>query len=467
MMWSIFSAKKQHVLTLVLAATLGFFTASAMSKPLEVHFSPNWSPLNMDDEAGKLIGINIDFAELISQKAGHQIKLINNPLWVDVLDNFENGRVDMTLGASNESEEWSEIALFSKPYASFPVAVATQTHRPFVSDFSYLQGKKIAVGINYNAYHILQEQYPNFHFVEVDTTYEGLELLAAGEVYAVADILPVLTQRLIDYGYTNLKIGGVSEHVSELRVMINKNRPDILADVNEAIDRITPKEQSKILAKWLNVHVPDDKVNPWLVYGLSTTAFVLLVTGAMLIRLKRKHARLSHAYIRDKLTETYTREYAEEELYKQQTLFSRTQQDCSVVLLDIDRFKQVNDNFGHAVGDKVLIQFAQVISKRLRGSDVLARWGGEEFMLILPNTGIGGAEKLMLKLKDSIKHTQFTGVKRVSFTAGIAAFDGTTLVSDIVKKADVALYHGKNNGRNQIVIDGTIQPEQTLSVNAA
>ncbi len=132
----------------------------------------------------------------------------------------------------------------------------------------------------------------------------------------------------------------------------------------------------------------------------------------------------------------------------------RTKEQLSVMMIDIDYFKSVNDKYGHAVGDEVLKEFANVTKRQLRDSDLFARYGGEEFVIVLPNTGIEGAEKLADKIRHTIaSHYLVTekGEIQITISIGVSALSGhDTSLDDILSRADKALYRAKENGRNRI-----------------
>jgi diguanylate cyclase (GGDEF)-like protein len=125
--------------------------------------------------------------------------------------------------------------------------------------------------------------------------------------------------------------------------------------------------------------------------------------------------------------------------------------EISVALLDIDHFKRVNDDYGHTVGDQVLQQFAEVLSRQLRASDILVRWGGEEFLLILPGIDVSGALQALERLRHSpaLEYLSPRGLQ-VTFSAGIINARGMSC-NDLVEGVDQKLYQAKGRGRDRIV----------------
>ncbi|TKB50564.1 GGDEF domain-containing protein [Ferrimonas sediminicola] len=120
------------------------------------------------------------------------------------------------------------------------------------------------------------------------------------------------------------------------------------------------------------------------------------------------------------------------------------------ILGDVDHFKRVNDEFGHQVGDRVLITIAELIQSSLRSSDYAGRWGGEEFLLICPQTELSQATKLAERIRQQIVEHRFDTGKRLSISFGVAAFAEGDSVSSLTTKADRALYQAKSGGRNQV-----------------
>ncbi len=156
---------------------------------------------------------------------------------------------------------------------------------------------------------------------------------------------------------------------------------------------------------------------------------------------------------RDALTGVANRMAANERLQFEQQRFQRTQQLYAILMLDIDYFKRINDNFGHDVGDQVLIKTADILQHQLRRTDFIARFGGEEFLVILPETGIEGAMQLAEKLRNAIAEYPFAVVNSVTLSIGVAVVNFSDQFSDsLLKRADQALYRSKHQGRNQVSV---------------
>ena len=158
------------------------------------------------------------------------------------------------------------------------------------------------------------------------------------------------------------------------------------------------------------------------------------------------------AYV-DGLTGMFNRRFFEIRIVEELERAQRYHGSMSVIMLDIDKFKKMNDEFGHLLGDEVLRQVSSIFSAQLRKADVACRYGGEEFAIIVPETTGDHALAVAEKLRQVIENWHFPGVSRkVTVTGGVASYpqNGTTR-DDLVRAADEALYAGKQAGRNRIL----------------
>ncbi len=163
---------------------------------------------------------------------------------------------------------------------------------------------------------------------------------------------------------------------------------------------------------------------------------------------KRQEQALRFQATHDALTGLHNRRHTQRALHRELQLSQRTGQPVSVVLFDLDHFKRVNDSFGHAAGDRVLKRIASLVRARVRDTDITGRWGGEEFLVILPGTDETGAGKLAEGLRLRVEQTDFALPERVTVSVGYAEATATEDVDDLFKRVDDALYSAKRAGRN-------------------
>ena len=159
----------------------------------------------------------------------------------------------------------------------------------------------------------------------------------------------------------------------------------------------------------------------------------------------------------DDLTALPNRRYMSEVMEKEEKRHRVTRETLCVALIDIDFFKQINDRYGHTVGDQVQKGFASRFRDALRGTDIIARWGGEEFLFLLPETDLATAASVMDRIHSELSsvYVPFLGTHLdVTFSAGLTRLDLNGTMGDAIFRADAAMYHAKQNGRNKVhVVD--------------
>ncbi len=166
--------------------------------------------------------------------------------------------------------------------------------------------------------------------------------------------------------------------------------------------------------------------------------------------LERRTEKLEKLASTDPLTQLYNRSVFVSLYEKEKAIMNRHKMPMSIVLMDIDHFKKINDTYGHPVGDKVLKKIAKLLTAHLRSSDVVCRWGGEEFIFLLPNTNISGAKEITEKLRKIIEKADFEEVQKVTASFGATQITLDDEIDLAVKRTDTALYKAKANGRNRV-----------------
>lgn len=162
------------------------------------------------------------------------------------------------------------------------------------------------------------------------------------------------------------------------------------------------------------------------------------------LKLEEKQART------DGLTQCYNKTMFNKFLAMEIKKADRHDYTFSMIILDIDNFKSVNDTFGHLVGDYVLKEIATISSQNIRESDVFARWGGEEFCILLPQTVLENAVAVADKLRRILAAHDFGEAGHQQCSFGVAEYFKDNRQADLVRQADEALYHAKHNGKNRV-----------------
>lgn len=178
-------------------------------------------------------------------------------------------------------------------------------------------------------------------------------------------------------------------------------------------------------------------------------------------QLNKALEKLEQANRIDGLTQVFNRKHWEECLAKEFARARRYQHDLSLIMLDLDNFKQLNDNYGHQGGDTILIESAKIVSQLLRLGDLFGRYGGEEFAIILPDTDLAGAEEVAERIRQKISSADMSYREhKVNVTAsiGVATINDFDIsYEDMIRGADKALYRAKASGRNQVCVEQQVE----------
>ncbi len=200
----------------------------------------------------------------------------------------------------------------------------------------------------------------------------------------------------------------------------------------------------------IHLWITDNPIRP---VHFLIPVFVSIVVGFTFASNKILQLELIQLANTDKLTGAANRLYFDKRLNQEIDRAKRYKHLFSIIYLDLDHFKQVNDQYGHITGDEVLKGFSDIVNKINRESDVFARFGGEEFIILAHMTNKNAAYTLYSRIKKAIDEHEFKRVKTISFSAGITEFDiENDSIDSILERADKALYNAKNNGRSQAVI---------------
>ena len=154
----------------------------------------------------------------------------------------------------------------------------------------------------------------------------------------------------------------------------------------------------------------------------------------------------------DTLTQAFNRTKFQEVIKKELERAKRYYHSLSVVMFDIDHFKKVNDTYGHAVGDSVLQALTKIVKENLREIDYLVRWGGEEFILITPETDIERARVLADRIRKATESYKFDQAGRITVSFGVAEYKPDDTEDTLIKRADDAMYEAKKKGRNRVEV---------------
>ena len=177
----------------------------------------------------------------------------------------------------------------------------------------------------------------------------------------------------------------------------------------------------------------------------------LFEVGDMAVQLNASLQQIEHLAVTDSLTDTYNRRKFDEIIAEEHDNGKNKKPPFSLIMFDIDYFKRVNDKFGHSVGDEVLKQLCRLIRGLIRQGDLLIRWGGEEFILLLPATEMKEAEPFAERVRLEVEQETFPKVGQITISLGVAQLREGDSIDDLIKRVDNSLYKAKRQGRNRVI----------------
>jgi len=167
--------------------------------------------------------------------------------------------------------------------------------------------------------------------------------------------------------------------------------------------------------------------------------------------LKAQNEQIKRLSITDHLTGLFNRQKMDELLSHEIHRAQRSHSPFSLIMLDLDYFKSVNDSYGHQVGDEVLIEAAQILQQSIRKTDAVGRWGGEEFLIICPDTDAQGGAQLAESIRSKIAQHRFSVAGHRTASLGVSHYHTSDSAKSLLERADSALYQAKQQGRNCVV----------------
>ncbi len=189
---------------------------------------------------------------------------------------------------------------------------------------------------------------------------------------------------------------------------------------------------------------------------LRLTVSLLLCVGLSFIfanQVAQQRRQLVKLAVTDGLTQCYNRTELSRVLRNMTAMNHRYRQTASIIMIDLDRFKPINDSLGHLVGDQILLEFAELLSSRLRRTDALFRYGGEEFVVLLPETPLDKAKLVAESLREAVEKHRFAGVSRITMSAGVTELQADEEWGKWLDRSDTLMYRAKRAGRNRVASD--------------
>lgn len=436
-------------------------------EPLEFAYNGNQNDMR---------GISIDTLHIVEKQLDIKFENVPTKNWKESQQFLKEKKCDI-LPAAIKNPERLKYANFTKPYLNFPLAILTHRDKGFVPSLESIIDKKMSRRDGSGMISKLKNRYPNINIIETKSTQESFKYVSEGKAYFTIEMMPIISNIMSKYIIEDIHISGYTDMMYHLSIAVKNDSVVLLNILNKSLSTISQRKHDNIYKKWVTP-VIKEKVHS-IDYGLvyTTITFSLLFIILILFwnkRIRQEKEKVDHLYNTlkdkelklkdankqlkllssiDKLTGIYNRRKIDEVLTKEYDRSSRTGDVFSLAMLDIDHFKSVNDNFGHQVGDVVISDISKLITNSIRKVDVVGRWGGEEFLIIIPNTQSYGMKISVEKIRKNIEEYYFDKVGNKTVSIGVSSYKAGDTVDTILKRCDDALYKAKKDGRNRVVFD--------------
>ena len=440
-------------------------------KELALCIDPTWMPFEKLDENTNHTGISKEYFDIFRRNLPIPIRLIKTSNWTETLEYMKDKKCDI-LSLAMVSEERKEYMNFSSSYINTPLVLTTKIDVSFIDDIKSLSNKKLGIVKGYIYEKLLKQRYPYLDFVSVKNTDDGFEKVIKGELFGFISSLSTAAYKFEERYVGQLKIAAKFHEKLNLSMAFRKDEPILVEIFETLLSHIPESKRQDIYNKYVAISYENRVDYTLVVY--SVIFFILIIvffiywnrklkmqkeeTEKVLTELKatkklleEKNEKLEKLYITDELTKIYNRRKLDVELEKETLRSDRTGFKFSLIMLDIDFFKEVNDNYGHQVGDLVLIEFSKILKNDVRKIDILGRWGGEEFLIICPHTDETGIKVKAEHLRELIENHKFPEVNKKTASIGAATYKDGDDTESLLYRVDMAMYEAKNSGRNKIV----------------
>ncbi|XOB61777.1 diguanylate cyclase [Campylobacterota bacterium DY0563] len=449
-------------------------------KVYKVVIRKDWKPYYFVNKNGNPDGFAIELFEKVAKKAKIKYKYIIIDDLKEIMSLFKDEEVDI-LPSIGISSNRKDLFLFTQPTDSFLVNIYKNKSSKNISDLKDIKGKSIGLVVDNICGQLIDKNLYNRYFYH---NYNDLiTALNDGQIDAFCYPKPLIERKLD----LNENIVSLNKSLKEIKraIGISKQNFHLLPIFNDALTELKlTGELDYLTEKWFNKHNYIELTKSETIFlilsflGISFTSLVVIFyflskkrwlitkdiledeirkkTNALRIqnkRLKTIHKKLKEQSNKDALTKIYNRKFYNEKIKELLSLYNRYENTFSYLMFDIDDFKKINDIYGHIVGDKVLIELANIVSDDIRVTDYFFRVGGEEFVILLSDTTLEESKAVAEKIKDSISEkVKVIDSLRVTVSIGLTEVLKGDEEESIYKRADANLYKAKHTGKNRVVV---------------
>lgn len=391
---------------------------------------------------------------------GHEVLDVSDS--DEAFEALKSHDIDLIITALADNEDVFE-RLEDSPYDNIPILVLTST------DDIHTRKQLFSLGISD---YILKNQITVNRlkkYLESFNKYRGIELRGRQLEFAVLDdsrmSLNIIRKALKGSNFSSISYFSKASELSESRktydiyiidlVMPEKTGEEVMLEIRTrnpkaVIIIISSIDHNRTISNILLNGADDFIVKPF-----DRNVFVARITAHIRTyflrqELEEKNFALKKMANTDGLTDVFNHKHVMELLDNEENRSKRYKKDFSIAMLDIDYFKKVNDTYGHPVGDEILIEVASLLKKLTRSSDIVGRYGGEEFIVVFIECNEEHALKAAEYIRDTIEKHHFPYISQLTISGGVCAYKGQS-IGEMIAEADEKLYKAKQLGRNRII----------------
>ncbi|GHA93905.1 diguanylate cyclase [Shewanella indica] len=469
----------------ILFGNLLLATAAVNAVTIPYCVDPDWMPYEGIDQ-GKHVGISSGFLEFIEEQTDWQFQLVPTASWQQTLTYLKQQQCVFT-PMLNYTSRRAEYLSFTDIYSRSPNVLVSRREQPFLQSMEQVGNRSLVIPRGYRLLDYVRQNYPKIHIMLAETEQQGLEMVSSGEADLFIGSMYSINARIQQSGLFNLKIAGWAGPEDQFRMAVTENSKWMLPDLNRLLAQISDDHRARLYRQWSNMAVLE-QTNRGLTWQLMVV--ITLVFGALLARyrwiskynreltaknqqleklrnqLLETNKELEFISTHDPLTKLYNRHYFHRH-FAPEHRSDAAQGHTSLIVIDIDFFKDINDRHGHSVGDSILSDLASLLMEGAREIDLVARWGGEEFMIICPDTDCIQARHLCERLASAMTVYPFSAGVSLSCSFGLTELKPGESIWSAFDRADLALYRAKSEGRNRICCDPEYDRANKIGPNSS